>query len=508
MEVSVDFTPTDALQIVGWLERPDGSYVDTAFITQKTGRYGLGNRPGRPDFNTGSSLGDTFPYGRRIQTFPVWAKKHGYSFAPVVFQNGGENNLRPPLAHSSPEMPPPYCRPLQPSEAEWDTGTCASATYSDKGMLSQTLTTNYPPRSDLTRKPSIDTEDVERYRSLNPFDAVSQATPKGGLSSTMTWAAPPIVDYGTYNLMVEVSQTYDFNSTYNPTTYPSPVGIAWAEYGQAWRGQPSIVYRVPITVAQVPMRATTDTYVGYGDPEGLAGTLFPPDATITIDTPGSGASRLQLVSDGSEMYRVRVRTRPELDATPPSDVTEVTPVDVGSRSITLSWFPAGDDGTAGRAAGYDVRVRAGSSITPANLPDSMPVTSPVTVHTTGQSSITPTGLLPTTDYSIGVRAYDNCFNRSALARIDVTTLDHEYGEVDWCFIATAAYGSRMANDVASLRQFRDVMLSTTVLGQLAVGTYYTFGPALAGVVGESELLRATARALLAPVVRAVRATAY
>ena len=47
-------------------------------------------------------------------------------------------------------------------------------------MLSQTLTTNYPPRSDLTRKPGIDTEDVDRYRSLNPFDAVSQAMPKGG----------------------------------------------------------------------------------------------------------------------------------------------------------------------------------------------------------------------------------------------------------------------------------------------------------------------------------------
>ena len=38
------------------------------------------------------------------------------------------NNLSHPLAQSSPELPPPYCRPLQPSEAEWDTGSCASAT--------------------------------------------------------------------------------------------------------------------------------------------------------------------------------------------------------------------------------------------------------------------------------------------------------------------------------------------------------------------------------------------
>lgn len=508
IQFSVDFTPASALQIVGWLETPDGTYVDTLFITQKTGRFGLGNRPGRADFNTGSQTGDTFPYGRRIQTFPVWAARHGIDFPAVVFQNGDENNLSHPLAQSSPEVPPPYCRPLQPSEAGWDTGTCASQTYSDKGRLSETLTTRYPPRSDLTRKPGVDTEDVDLFRSLNPFDAVSQATPRGGDAATMSWAAPQNVDYGSYNLLVEVSQTYDFNATYNQVTYPSPIGIAWAEYGQAWRGQPSVVYRVPITVGESETRGTTDSYVGYGDPNGLAGTLHPPDATITTDTPGSGGSRMQLVSEGSELYRVRVRTRPELDLTPPSNVTEVTPVAVGSRSLTLSWFPAGDDGTTGMAAGYEVRVRAGSSITEANFLDSMPVSTRVTYDASGLPSITLSGLLPTTDYSIGIRAYDNCFNRSALATIEVATLDHEYGEVDWCFIATAAYGSPMATDVASLRQFRDAILSSSVLGQLAVSSYYTFGPALSGVVGESDLLRTTARALLAPVVEAVRSAAY
>jgi hypothetical protein len=208
------------------------------------------------------------------------------------------------------------------------------------------------------------------------------------------------------------------------------------------------------------------------------------------------------------MYRVRVRTHPELDTMPPSPVTEVTPVELGSRSVTVSWFPAGDDGTAGSAAGYEVRARAGSPITADNFLDSMPVSSTVSYDLDGQPSITITGLLPETEYSIGVRAYDNCFNRSPIATLQVTTLDREVGEVDWCFVATAAYGSRMANDVVSLRQFRDAMLQTSVLGQLAVSTYYTFGPAVSGVVGESDLLRATARALLSPVVRAVRSTSY
>jgi len=45
-------------------------------------------------------------------------------------------------------------------------------------------------------------------------------------------------------------------------------------------------------------------------------------------------------------------------------------------------------------------------------------------------------------------------------------------------------------------------------GELAVETYYTFGPAVAGVVGESDLLRETARAVLSPIVTRVRSMKY
>src|SRR5439155_25857303 len=39
-------------QIVAWIEDPAGNSIDTMFITQATGSYGLGNRPGRFDFNS------------------------------------------------------------------------------------------------------------------------------------------------------------------------------------------------------------------------------------------------------------------------------------------------------------------------------------------------------------------------------------------------------------------------------------------------------------------------
>jgi hypothetical protein len=62
----------------------------------------------------------------------------------------------------------------------------------------------------------------------------------------------------------------------------------------------------------------------------------------------------------------------------------------------------------------------------------------------------------------------------------------------------------LANDVSVLRSFRDSVLSKSILGELGVQAYYTFGPALAGMIGESDLLRATARTALEPVVDRVR----
>jgi hypothetical protein len=47
-----------------------------------------------------------------------------------------------------------------------------------------------------------------------------------------------------------------------------------------------------------------------------------------------------------------------------------------------------------------------------------------------------------------------------------------------------------------------------VLGELAVEAYYTFGPPVAGVIGESDLLRTMVRTMLEPLVDAVRKLRY
>jgi len=171
-------------QIVAWVEKTDGTFVDTVYITQQTGRFGLGNRPGRWDFESGPM----WPYGRRVTTFPVWAHRHGKTFQVVEFQNSpgnpldcatvgggsgpdymqcGENDLSHAFNQSSRE--PHYCQPLQQNETKWRTAadamTCATAAFTDKGKFAANVpagdvSTLYPPRVDAIRSSSTDSVSV------------------------------------------------------------------------------------------------------------------------------------------------------------------------------------------------------------------------------------------------------------------------------------------------------------------------------------------------------------
>ena len=555
--VDVLFTPSDKLQIVGWIEDSAGAYVDTIYITQQAGLYGLGNRPGRFDFNSGPK----WPYGRRLALFPIWAHRHGMQFPEVVYQNNDENDLSHPFSQSSQE--PHFCRPLADTEQSWDTGTCASTIFTDKGQFGTfatgspfctgtgpdghtplvfdggacavnldccsgacdlgacTSTLRYPPRTDIARQAGVDSPSVEMYAQLAPWDAVSAATPAGGTAQDVAWSIPKNLAMGDYVAWIEVAKEFDYNASYNCTpngngtwtcTLPGPCGsttpcanpvIPWNSYGEPYRGQPSVVYKVPFTIGATESIASTSAFVGYSDPEGVDGAVRPPDATITTTTPGSGGSRLALVSDGGAMYRVKIDAHPETSNAPPDTPSALATTSVTSQTVAVAFTAPGAAGAT--VKGYDIRVRAGDPITDANFDQSMPITGTVTpVAPGGQQTFEIGGLLPQTEYSIGVRAFDICHNTSSIAVLDVHTAQPTVGEVTWCFVATAAYGSPMANDVGVLRTFRDKLLHSTVLGELAVESYYTFGPAVAGVVAESDLLRATARDMLAPIVRFVR----
>jgi hypothetical protein len=493
-------SPQIDLQIVAWLEKPSGEYVQTIYITQQTGHYGMGNRPGRFDFNSGPS----WPYGRRVTVFPVWSNKHGVTFPQVEFQNAADSDLSHPFNQSSREVH--FCRPLQKTEALWDADSCASSIYTDKGVFG-TASSNYPPRGDVIRVAGTDSLSVDQYKAMNPFDAVSAATPHLGAAAQISWPIPSDLPMGDYVLVMEVALEQDFNAMYN---FPSPMLTSYGDYGVAYRGQPSVIYRVPFTVSDTETVATTDAYAGYGDPDGNDGQIRPPDATITSNTPGIGALRLLLTSKDGQTFRLRVDARPERDYTAPGAPGDMVVADAQSRGVTFSFVAPGDDGAIGTVRGYEVRYLVGDGpITEANFASANEVAFDAEIVAAGaQQTLTIKNLLPETQYTLAVRAFDDCHNTSVIATTTFATAARKIGEVDACFVATAAYGSLLANDVEMLRRFRDVLLRRSVLGEIAVETYYTFGPPVAGVVGESDLLREAARDILRPIVSRVRGLSW
>ena len=74
-----------------------------------------------------------------------------------------------------------------------------------------------------------------------------------------------------------------------------------------------------------------------------------------------------------------------------------------------------------------------------------------------------------------------------------------------CFIATAAYGCRMAEEVVALQSLRDICFSNNSFGRALVSAYYRHSPRLAGLISKSPLLRGAVRAALYPLVWVAKA---
>jgi len=72
--------------------------------------------------------------------------------------------------------------------------------------------------------------------------------------------------------------------------------------------------------------------------------------------------------------------------------------------------------------------------------------------------------------------------------------------VRYCFIATAAYGTPMSEEIEILREFRDHYLLTNPLGRTFVDFYYRVSPPIAEFITEHPSLKPIVRAGLLPVV--------
>jgi hypothetical protein len=76
----------------------------------------------------------------------------------------------------------------------------------------------------------------------------------------------------------------------------------------------------------------------------------------------------------------------------------------------------------------------------------------------------------------------------------------DFSGAGWCFIATAAYGTPMAEEIQVLRKFRDEYLLTNPVGKALVEFYYTVSPPIAAFITEHPSLKPIVRAGLLPTV--------
>lgn len=584
--VEVEFTPTARAQIAVWIESADGVFLQTLKLTESVARRGIGNRPGALQMNSGFR----WPYGRREGVLPVWAHRRlngedAVPFRRVIFQDRSSEGF---ASRTSTDASPDdyYCLSFQNSASsrdELDAVTCPSQFNSDKGryltnadveagyaepfdngapeMRAMNTSSLYPPRRDLPGVRGSDHVDVDAFdadaRGVMPeIDAVTMATLPANARRTLQITLPPTFAEGDYVIYVEVNVEGDYAPGWSADDYPTPISPLWdfwaQTYGYPYRGQPSVVYRLPIVVAAEGGEFTTNDPDGYGDIHGFSGEITPMDGSISNDStnaPGSGADRVRAGSDPRVVVRVIPNNVCTGDDPPPQCFETCTqgscdpgflcgsegtcvgrcdevmpPESLTNFTVELdeerSWQYAhlAFDAPASRreVSAYQVRVNTepfepgmrfeawGIQAKVASLEDIalvVPTETPVGEVVTASLG----HLLPQTHYYIAVRAVDDCFAGSEVAVVEIDTTEIIFTTVSPCFVATAAYGSPMGEEISSLRRFRDRHLMTNEAGRGLVAAYYELGPYFADAIRDDDDARQTVRQILAPVIDLVRA---
>lgn len=409
----------------------------------------------------------------------------------------------------------------------------------------------------------VDHTDVDLFQSdarrvMPEIDTVTMATPFGGSPQTVMFTVPAEWPDGDYVAYLEVNVEGDYNESYNDAIFPTPVDTGvwdfWAQtYGYAYRGQPSVVYAVPFALSNLGDLQRTSGPSGYGDLHGFDGDIRSMDDSITDDPTsdaGSGADRLAVDEGGRFRVRVIPTSVCSVDDPPAecfTDCDDVRPCDDGFictddemciglcdafmppqpvAGLTVEEHP--DVKKSNRWAvlrfaipesdrvldEYELRISRSPIVTaedfaagePAKQPDpldeegSVQIEIPVGGAPGDVIEVVLAGLTEETTYFVAVRATDVCNAPSELATAEFTTTPITFTTVSPCYVATAAHGSAMADDVQTLRGFRDEYLMPSAVGRAFVDAYYSVGPYAADVIRESEFLRFWARVGLTPAV--------
>ena len=357
--------------------------------------------------------------------------------------------------------------------------------------------------------------------AMPDIDAVTMATPPADQEQAVMFTIPNDWPEGGYVGWLEINTEGDWNGTYD---LPTPMGSAWDSwamtYGYNYRGQPSVIFSVPFTLGASASTSTAEP-VGYGSVDGLepdAATMHTMDGTITddpVNSPGSGADRLRMPPGSTTRLTLEVRDQDFCGShAPPAMPSGITAAPVTDRMHSKQWahlhfvVPSSEL----PIAGYDVRVST-KEIQEANETSFLSGLPAQAATVESQALVVPTtgapgtpvdvdfgGLAGSTTYWVSVRALDAC-NRAgpnAVASFATTRASFTQLSANTCFVATAAWGSALAPEVAALRRARDELRSSSSLFALGSNLYWRSGPAAADLLARSDMARAVARRLIGP----------
>ena len=559
------FTPVGNAQIALWIEDAAGKFMSTVALTEAVALRGIGNRPGASQMNSGfrwpyGRRDGVLPIWAHRRLTQEGAKP----FRTVIFQKRTSEGLasRTSEDYSRDDY---FCLSFNNNASKkdaLDAVSCASVFSSDKGrfiteqdvkagygepyedvethvgrMQALPLNSLYPPRRDSKPcanatcyvHPDATGFDAHVREVMPDIDTVSMATPKGGQRQEKLFQVPSEWRDGMYRACIEVNVEGDYNTRYDEKHFPTPTTPSsswdsWAvSYGYPYRGQPSVVYCVPFELQGVGEALTgvaeaigsTSSWdtasPGYGVLAGMDGMSNDP-----VAAPGSGADRLHANQQGN---RFEVLVKPPVSCEgnePPGAVRSFEvrhfPNQLHSHEwAELDFAAAGDDAGVFR---YEVRVSTEPMIDDATFMRGLPAKNatvaaeelrvPTDTPAGGVVQANIGGLVAETHYYVGIRAVDSCAAMGPLSIAEITTDRRTFQTVTPCFVATAAYGTPLADEIAALRRFRDRHLESNSLGRLFVAAYGDVGPKLANVIRENETLRAISRFLLTPAVAMAR----
>jgi hypothetical protein len=437
-----------------------------------------------------------------------------------------------------------------------DTGYAEPALLSGQTTMHKlSLTSLYPPRRDVTGcepdaghpicnltdvRTCHDTPDVGYY-TLDPetnkptvrhpglpeaaraampdIDAVTRATPAADQVATIMYSVPDTWPDGDYVAWLEINTEGDYNGTYNDSAFPTPPGSDWDSWalssGYAYRGQPSVVYAVPFQLSMEAMY-TGKVPVGYGSVDGLeadSASMHTMDATITddpVNSPGSGADRLRMPPGDPDRLHVAVAKCDDHAAPDAPGEFTVRPVDDSRNAYHWGHLEFVVPASGMKISHYDVRY----STTPISVGDETSFIQALPAQaasTTSEALMIPVDATPgtpmvadfgvlnaSTNYWIAIRAVDVCNVAGPDVVATMTTTAVDYTKLSGCFVATAAWGSELAPEVAALRRVRDELRPASALFTAATELYYRAGPAAAAVIARSDGARSLARRLVGP----------